>query len=499
MFRLSDLLKYNSIVIQCHDHPDADTIASAFAVYSFLRLRGKDAKIIYSGFERIKKCNLQMLLERLEIPITHVLELEKPGLILCVDCQYGEGNVTKLEAEAVAIIDHHLQVNYNFDCGIIQSYLGSCSTLIWELLCREGFNFSENRNIATALYYGLFSDTNSFSEINHPLDKDMRDNLSKYCDMALIDRLRHSNLTLEELEIAGVALLRNINDDNRRYALFKAESCDPNILGFISDLGLQVNTIDLCVVYSQHENGAKVSVRSCSHEVMASEFVDYLTSGVGSGGGHREKAGGFIQKAGIDEMGITITEYINRRTDEYFKSFDIIAASDHNIDVSKMKRFRPKPVPKGFVPSTDIFEENTPVTIRTLENDSNIKASPDIFLMVGIKGEVYPVKASKFRSGYTVCNVPLKTDYLYVPTVKNEITGEVKELLPYIKSCISTGETPAYASVLTRNVKIFNSWNPNGYMYGRPGDYLAVKCNDLNDVYIIKEDIFLQTYEECAD
>ena len=41
--RLKELLKYDDIVIQCHDNPDADTIASGYAVYCFLKAYGKEA------------------------------------------------------------------------------------------------------------------------------------------------------------------------------------------------------------------------------------------------------------------------------------------------------------------------------------------------------------------------------------------------------------------------------------------------------------------------
>ena len=49
MFSIADLLDWDGIVIQCHDFPDADTIASAFAVHVYLREKGKSSRIVYSG------------------------------------------------------------------------------------------------------------------------------------------------------------------------------------------------------------------------------------------------------------------------------------------------------------------------------------------------------------------------------------------------------------------------------------------------------------------
>jgi phosphoglycolate phosphatase len=118
--------------------------------------------------------------------------------------------------------------------------------------------------------------------------------------------------------------------------------------------------------------------------------------------------------------------------------------------------------------------------------------------MVGAKGEVYPVKAERFDSHYKEC-APVKIRYAYEPTVKNELTGEFKELLPYLKYCISPPDSPIFAKPLERYTKVFTEFTPNGYLYGKPGDYLAIRCEDVHDVYIIRKDVFTETYEELED
>lgn len=45
---LIELLDFNDIVIQCHDDPDADAVASGYGVYKFLRSRGKNPRFIYA-------------------------------------------------------------------------------------------------------------------------------------------------------------------------------------------------------------------------------------------------------------------------------------------------------------------------------------------------------------------------------------------------------------------------------------------------------------------
>lgn len=104
--KLSELLAYDNIVIQCHNNPDADTIACGFGVYLYLKSKGKEPRLIYGGQNVIRKTNLVMLIRDLKIPIEHVDYLHKPELLVMVDCQYHSGNSAVFEAEHIAVIDH---------------------------------------------------------------------------------------------------------------------------------------------------------------------------------------------------------------------------------------------------------------------------------------------------------------------------------------------------------------------------------------------------------
>ena len=383
-------------------------------------------------------------------------------------------------------IDHHEDKQNGYD-GIIRPNIGSCSTIVWDLLKKERFPFDKISGVATALYYGLFSDTNNFEEIAHPLDRDMRDEL-KY-DKTSFNLFRFNNLTLKELNIAGMALTRHKLDEKNSLALFQADACDPNILGFISDLALQVENVDVCIVYNVLPTGYRLSIRSCTREVMADEFAAFLASG----GGHKQKSGGFISQDKIGD--VPIDEYLWNKTKEYFESYDTVYADNHNLNVSSLTMYKKRLVPVGCVVSTDVFPNKTPMLIRTLEGDSDILASDDIILMIGIEGEVYPIKKEKFMKSYAPTEQGFIKDYAYIPTVKNKITGETIELISMVKPCVSTSQTLIHAVELCKNTKVFNSWNPEGYMLGKTGDYLAIRSDDHNDVYVIKKDIFFMSYD----
>ena len=486
MFRLSDLLGCDDIVIQCHNFPDADAISSGYAVHTFLKTHNKPARLVYSGKAEITKPNLTRMVESLSVPIEYVKEIPHIGTLVMVDCQYGESNAAKLSADTVIVIDHHEDMNCGHK-GIINSNLGSCSTLVWDLLNKEGFEFQKHPEISTALYYGLYADTNSFEEIAHPLDKDMRDSLN--FDRRIVNTLRFNNMTITELGIAGAALTRHKIVKQYSCAVFRADACDQNTLGFVGDLALQVEGVDVCIVYNTLPDGYKLSVRSCTREVMANEFAAFLAGG----GGHRQKAGGFISKTKAGNL--AIDDFIENRIQDYFDNCEIINADNHNLNIAAMGKYRKRKFPVGFVKSSDVFAAGVPMLIRTLEGDAEAKASDDVLLMVGIMGEVYPMQTDQFVKSYTMTDKPFEPNFEYSPTVKNKITGDSVKLAAYIKPCIAGDEIYIYAMPVAKKTKIFTAWNTEGYMCGEPGDYIAVRADDHKDVYIIRKDIFAKSYE----
>lgn len=497
--QLTDYLHYKCIYIQCHDNPDADTLASGFALYTYFKQNHIDVHLFYSGRFKIQKSNLLLMVEKLSIPITYI---EKDSisfhdeLLITVDCQYGAGNVTYFQAKHVAIIDHHqVEISPQEDYLIMNNF-GSCSTIIWQLLTEALVDVNQYSDISTALYYGLFTDTLQFAEIYNPADKDMRDSLTY--TRSIISQLRNSNLSASELEIAGIAMIRTIYNEANRYSLIKSEPCDPNILGLISDMCIQVDNVDMCVVYNELTDGIKYSVRSCVKETKASDLASFLADGIGSGGGHLEKAGGFISRRRYDEQhpGYHTEAYFSERIQKYCESFDIIDARTYNIDTSDMKRYKKRKLPVGYVIPTDILPINTPITIRTLEGDMDTIISNDMYIMIGIQGEVYTNSKEKFERSYQTIDEPYKLDVSYKPTVKNRLNGNIISLSKYVHSCIPSGDVFIQARPLKKAIKVFTLWYDEKYMLGNIGDYIAVRSDDEHDIYVIEGNIFKITYEE---
>ena len=494
--RLSDLLAHDSVAIQCHTIPDADALASGFGLCRYFEAAGKRPLFFYGG-PPVVKPNLLGMIEAFKIPVRHDPgRQEWDGLLITVDCQYGAGNVSRVTARDVAVIDHHIQEKELPPLCDLRPWLGSCATLVWDLLRQE--SFSIDRGLATALHYGLFTDTNGFSEMRHPLDRDMWDTLA--VDENVLKRLKLSNLSLADLSQVSAALSDIAVDQELRFALISAPPCDPNILGFISDLSMQVDTVDLAVAYSPLPNGdVKFSVRTSVRETKASELAAWLAEGVGSGGGHREKAGGYIAGRKYQECfgDKPIRAYCQESVRDYCRVFKIVdCANPAGLrdwpDIRLMKTYRKLPLRLGFVPCSELFEKCCDLQLRMLEGDMDVRADENAILMIGIMGEVYLMERDTFARNYRIVEEPYAPELLYAPTVLNKNTGKRISLLEHTRACIGIGTDAVKALRLDERVKVFTRWDKENYFSGNPGDWLVGRSAE--DLYIVTAAVFERIY-----
>jgi phosphoglycolate phosphatase len=311
---------------------------------------------------------------------------------------------------------------------------------------------------------------------------------------SMITMFRNSNLSLKELEVAGIAMLRSIYNEDYQFALIKAQPCDPNILGLISDFLLQVDEVKTCVVYNELPDGFKLSVRSCIRDVKACELVQIITDNIGSGGGHVIKAGGFIKKSMVTPTPEALEALFCERMIDYFKNTEIIETSNYSVNTEGMATYVKNNIFLGYVHVSDMYPIGTEVNIRTLEGDLDVTVDEDTYMVIGINGEVYPIRKEKLNSSYITTEVNYIFTGEYEPTIEKSDSGNSLSIIHFAKSCIATGGVEIMAKQINHRLKIFTECDEEKYLLGRPGDYMVVRKDDLKDVYIIDRDIFHKTY-----
>ena len=254
----------------------------------------------------------------------------------------------------------------------------------------------------------------------------------------------------------------------------------------------------LFVAYGEKPSGCRFQVTSRTDEVRADELAQYLCEGVGAGGGKRNSAGGFlsgclllVERGEADYEG-----YFKERLTEYFAKFQVVRSAEYKARLDEMHSYRKKQTRLGVVHTMDFLREGTPLLVRTLEGDMECVSAPDLFIMIGIDGEVYPIRQEKFERSYELTDG--KPEYVCAgePAIYNHITGESYILAPFVKTC-KAKESRIYAKELKEATKVFTQWDPYKYLRGEKGDFIAVREDDLSDVYTIERSIFFRTYERC--
>jgi phosphoglycolate phosphatase len=203
------------------------------------------------------------------------------------------------------------------------------------------------------------------------------------------------------------------------------------------------------------------------------------------------KAGGTIRTELLTKPA---KELLEERMVQYYDSFVVIYAKNTTLNTSTMRRYNKVQQTLGVVKLSDVFPAGTPINIRTLEGDVDTVIDNEAYLMIGIEGEIYPIKEQKLLSSYQFTNFVYTRAFEYEPRIKNTVTGEIKKVLQFAKTVRSTGSTIIFAKPLEQPVKLFTAWTEDKYYSGRVGDYIAVRADDEHDIYIINKDIFDRTY-----
>ena len=102
--------------------------------------------------------------------------------------------------------------------------------------------------------------------------------------------------------IAGEALYHAYFDKEKQYLLISAMHCEQSVLGIIGDMAIKVDVAKVSIAYTDIDSGYQVSIRSADREYLANEVAEKLCNGIGSGGGHIDKAGGVISRDCICEQ-----------------------------------------------------------------------------------------------------------------------------------------------------------------------------------------------------
>lgn len=267
---------------------DPDAIASAMALQRLIRHRVHAVTIARIN-EITRPDNLAMI-RYLRIP----LEEWTPDMaqhyqrFAIVDSQPHHNTAFGMVDFSV-IIDHHPlpDVPYGADFEEIRPNWGATSTLCTEFLYNAGIR--PGRRLATALQYGIRTDTNTFGRNCKEVDLRAYHFLSRFADTAQLTRILRSEYLPEWLPYFSRAF-ENLRPCGKGHFTSLGEVESSDLLVVVADFFLKVHGLRWVTVGGASKGSIVVIFRGGGESMDLGKLAALAFGDVGSAGGHRSMA-----------------------------------------------------------------------------------------------------------------------------------------------------------------------------------------------------------------
>ncbi len=288
----------DSLAIVLYGEPDPDSLASGWALQHLLREHVKTIKIFAT--QPIKRKQNIRFFEALKIPLEIVKEVPWQNFtkFAVVDAQ---PNFFK-PAPPVPfdiVIDHHpRREHYSFKFSDVRQKYGSTSTIMLEYLLRERLPIS--KNLATALWYGLRTDTNNLSTSVSTADLAAFGFLYKRGDGNLIHWLESSEIPLAYKEYFEKAL-KGLNNNKKKAVIYIGKITNPDACVMVADFLSRFIGLRWVAVAGVSNNVLYVIFRSGAFGVHVGRIARRKFKKMGSAGGHQNKARAEIPLSALEK------------------------------------------------------------------------------------------------------------------------------------------------------------------------------------------------------
>lgn len=333
---LSLLKGKRKVLILTHDNPDPDSIASAFGLkYIFKKALGITAIIAYGGIiGRVENQTMVKLLHIDMIPLSDV-SIRNYSVIVLVDCQPHTGNVNlPAGVEPTIVIDHHplRKSSAKAQYVDVRKGIGSTSTIITQYIRHLNLPLDKEKELATALYYGIKSDTRDLGRQSK--DADMRATVFLF-PLTLQKKLARIENPEKPKEYYNK--LFSLLSNARIYGDVVIGRVDllgwPEMIGEFADELIQIEGMRWCMCYGRHNGSLIFSIRTTRPSYMAGVLAHKICHGIGRGGGHETYAAGRIDLAQAlkkvkDPEDILLKRFLKEVTPRGIESVPLITGMD---------------------------------------------------------------------------------------------------------------------------------------------------------------------------
>jgi len=299
--------KATSIIV--HINPDPDALASAMGLRHLLKSEGYTrVRIFYDGL--IGRAENQAMVRVLSIPlhrISNISSIKKRQFVL-VDCQPEGGNVSLPDnASPAAVIDHHPPQKgmHVIPYADIRPEYGACSTIIGEYILDR--KISVPAPVASALVYGISSETQFLGREGSPADKKIYKEFLSGASFGLLSQIQFPKIS-KDFVINLADALMNIVYYKNFIAVLMNHLPYPDFVAEMADFVLRIKNMTWAICLGVYQETLYVSLRTSNLKANADRIIKKVLARKGSSGGHNMIAGAQINLSGTNDEDIRSLE-----------------------------------------------------------------------------------------------------------------------------------------------------------------------------------------------
>ncbi|MFO7761244.1 MAG: DHH family phosphoesterase [Thermodesulfobacteriota bacterium] len=296
---------------------DPDALASALALKRLFWRRLK--KIVICRINVIKRSDNLTMVRSLQIDHHYInkIDIKKISKWAIIDSQpHHDPRYSKFRFDI--IIDHH-PVAKRFDAEYvdIRPEYGSTSTIMTQYLKSAGIKPSAR--LATALFYGIKTDTDNFARPTTDYDIKAFRYLYQYANLNMVKKIESAVLTKKSLTFFRKAI-DNLVFSKDRAVINMGEVKDPDNLVIIADFFVKMAEVTWSIVYGTYGRKLIIIIRNAGFRYNAGNMASRLFGELGNAGGHRDAARAEIKINSLEDAGYSednLGFFIHDKIDNY--------------------------------------------------------------------------------------------------------------------------------------------------------------------------------------
>jgi nanoRNase/pAp phosphatase (c-di-AMP/oligoRNAs hydrolase) len=276
-------------------NPDPDALASMLGLESLLRERQPQKSVTITVDGMIARAENQAMVDLLHIPLVPIerVPIDDQTAVVMVDSQPHTGRRASEAARPHAVLDHH-ETGGVLDGVLfrdIRPLLGATSTIVTGYLLDQ--DLSVSRRLATALLYGIESETSGYPRESGPQDDGALVWLYPRADKDLLAQIRNPKLPQSYFATFQHALANAFLYRDLVFCWCGAVP-QPDIVAELADFFIRFDQVNWALCAGLFDQILKISVRVSQIGGHSGEVLRSVVNGLGNAGGHDKRAGGAI-------------------------------------------------------------------------------------------------------------------------------------------------------------------------------------------------------------